>query len=373
MRLHEQQRMNGWLGRLNCHSSWNANPALDINSRSLSPRRHMDGTMGSSYMLPLFGAVLLGIATYLFWPVPSNQVPALADRIPFLSTYQFMNNQTKFLARARCASSLCRFPYSRADSRRDKLRCSNIISYYLGPNKVYLVTGAQNIRAMFSSPKGIRSDKFLLLVMDNMMAFPKADIAKFANDKSGRLPLAAGGAPDQAQRYWASQHRIMHDFLARADPATKLAASYEREFSARLEAQLPLGVWKPLRVLDFLRDHMAEAAIISLVGTRIFELSPDLLEALWEFDEIAANIAWGPPKWANRRAWNRRDRLHKVCARYLESAWANFDWNGPDADADWEPHFGARFSRELAKWMKEEGNFSDQASAGTIAITCLFG
>ncbi|MCJ1389519.1 hypothetical protein MMC18_002376 [Xylographa bjoerkii] len=41
--------------------------------------------------------------------------------------------------------------------------------------------------------------------------------------------------------------------------------------------------------------------------------------------------------------------------KYVDAAWANFDWNGPAADADWEPHFGARVCRELVKWLRESG------------------
>ncbi len=254
----------------------------------------------------------------------------------------------------------------------DKLRHTNILRCYLGLNKVYFVIGAQNVQAMFRTSNSISSDKFMIFIMENLWGSTQEDLAKFANDKSGRLSTPAHGAEKtpEKERYWASFHRLVHNYLARTHEANMLARTYERLFAERLE-RFPLHSWSTVRILDFLRKDMTESAIVSLVGSRILELSPDLLEVFWDFDEIVASIAWGPPKWLKREAWKRRDRLRARCARYLEAAWADFDWSGPEADADWEPKFGARYSRELAKWMKEIG-LSPVTSAGIVAVTSIF-
>ncbi|KAJ2903942.1 25-hydroxycholesterol 7-alpha-hydroxylase [Zalerion maritima] len=77
-------------------------------------------------------------------------------------------------------------------------------------------------------------------------------------------------------------------------------------------SEYPTGEWLTVRVMEVLRKDMAEAAIVSLAGPRILELNPDLLEILWEFDEIAASLVWGLPRWLSRKAWNRRDRFGAV-------------------------------------------------------------
>ncbi len=164
---------------------------------------------------------------------------------------------------------------------------------------------------------------------------------------------------------------MLHTYLARTEETNKLAASYLRFFSERLD-RFPLNEPSTVRIYDFLCKDMAESAIASLMGTRIFELNPDLLERLWDFDSIVGTIAWGPPKWIKRGAWRSRERFHATCAKYLKAAWDEFDWNGPDADADWEPIFGARFSRELAKWIKE-CDFDLETAAGIVSVTSIFG
>ncbi len=239
--------------------------------------------------------------------------------------------------------------------------------------KVYLITGAQNVQAMFRTSAGVSSDKFMIIMMETLWGSTTEDLAKFVNDKSGRLKVPAPGTEDrpEKERYWAGFHRVLHEYIARTHETNKLAESYQQLFTERLE-RFPVGEWHMVGIFEFLRKHMVEAAIVSLAGPRILELNPDFVKLLWDFDEIAASLAFGPPRWMNREAWNKRDRFRAACARYLEAAWSDFDWNGPDADADWEPNFGSRYSRELAKWMKEIG-LTMETSSGLVASTSIFG
>jgi len=49
--------------------------------------------------------------------------------------------------------------------------------------------------------------------------------------------------------------------------------------------------------------------------------------------------------------------------RYLTNALKHFDWNGPNAEALWEPYFGARICRKLVKLLIDAG-FQRQALKG---------
>lgn len=247
------------------------------------------------------------------------------------------------------------------------------MGFHLGPMKVYIIAGSRNVQAMFRTSTSVSSDKFMILVMETLWGATKEDLAKFVNDKSGRLKTPAPGTektPDD-RRYWAGFHHVMHEYLARTQEANTLARSFQRLFGDQLE-KYPIGEWATVHVFKFLRKEMAEAAIVSLAGPRILRLNPNFLKEFWDFDEVAASLAWGLPKWMNRAALNKRDRVRAACARYLEAAWAGFDWSGPDADSDWEENFGSRFMRELARWMKESG-LSLETSSGIVATAGMFG
>ena len=149
-----------------------------------------------------------------------------------------------------------------------------------------------------------------------------------------------------------------------------LANTFYDFFVERLDLQ-PTSEWATVRLYDFMKTEMAESAIKSMFGTKLLELNPDLLKAYWEFDEVAGILVWGLPRFLIPRAYKIRDRLHSMTRRMTDCAWENFDWNGPEAEAVWEPFFGSRFSREIAKWLRGAG-FSERTESGHTMAT-LFG
>lgn len=108
---------------------------------------------------------------------------------------------------------------------------------------------------------------------------------------------------------------------------------------------------------------MAESAMISLCGRRIMEVNPGFITAMWEFDNIVLQLLWGLSKWLNPRPTKVRQHWNDMGAKFFNIAFEEFDWNGPDADTDWEPVFGSRFARQFAKWGKESG-FKLQTRSG---------
>ena len=243
---------------------------------------------------------------------------------------------------------------------------------YLGSVKLYLVAGANNVQSIFKSPVSMSSDAFMIRVIATVWDASPDDVAKFANDKSGRLktPVMKGDDTPPEKRYWAGMHHVMHEHLARMQPTNKLAEKYCQEFSKRVE-RFPMGQWTTVCMLQLLKADIAEAAIVSLCGTRILELAPNIVSLLWDFDEASSSLTRGLPRFIYREAWRRSDRFKAELTRYLESAWKEFDWNGPDADSDWDPHFGSRFLREMAKWAKES-EFTPRTSAGVVGVTGVF-
>ncbi|KAH8682621.1 cytochrome P450 [Xylariales sp. PMI_506] len=323
-----------------------------LDALTAAEQQLLDHRLASSVVI---ASLLAGIA-FLVWPADPNQVPKLSEPIPYVSnTYLYLVDMRKFLHRATQA-----------------LRRKKIAWFRLGPMKVYLTTGPQNVQAMFRTSPSISSDKFVILMMDTIWGLTKEDVSKFVGDKSGRLKTPAVGTEKtpQDQRYWANMHRTLHDYLAQTDEANKLAATYKRLFAQRLE-KYPAGQWSTISIFAFLRTEMAEAAITSLAGPRLLEMNPGFVDLFWHFDEIAGSLAWGIPKWMNREAWDTHARIGAACTQYVETGLAGNDVHGPDSDLDWEPNLGSRVMRGLVEWMRDS-DFSPRSMGGTIAALGIF-
>lgn len=208
-------------------------------------------------------------------------------------------------------------------------------------------------------------------VLPVLYRMPKKDVQRFANDKSGRGRVPAPGTEStpKDQRYWSAYEHVHTEYLARTQHLKPIIEAFRRQFSQTLE-KYPIGEWTTLGVIDLCRREVAECAMSTLLGPTVFELNPGFLDAFWEFDDIVFTLTLGFPEWLHPRPYRVHDRYLAMIGKYLDSAWANFDWDGPSAEAHWEPHFGARVCREIAKWLKESG-FPDKSVAGALG-TLLF-
>lgn len=213
--------------------------------------------------------------------------------------------------------------------------------------------------------------KFIIIVVQNLWGATQPDVDRFVNDTTGRNPEKATGTESfpEERRIWAPLHKNMHDNLARIPETNLLASLYQKNFLERLD-RLQSG--SVIRIEQFLKEDMARAALTTLAGSRIFEISPNILDLMWDFDVIAASLAWGLPKWLNSKAVNCRDRFHEAVQRYLETSIKALDWDGPEAQSDWEPNFGSRFSRTMVRIMIEKG-FDMRSMAGGFSNTIVYG
>ncbi|KAJ0328503.1 hypothetical protein COL5a_004811 [Colletotrichum fioriniae] len=238
--------------------------------------------------------------------------------------------------------------------------------------RVYFVQGGESVQAMFRSSTSISSNKFILLVMRNLQGSAQKDVDKFANDLSGRQRVPAPGYENtpQEERYWYTLHHITVEHLSRAEPTAHLAETYTKFFNEALEKQ-PVGQWANVHLLDFLKREMCASAIRSFCGTELLKMFPDYVEQFWRFDSIAFQVVYGLPKWINSGPVNERDKLNGMTQKYLEKAFANFDWDGPAVDSTWEPTFGSSYVRKITKWLHDT-NMAPETKAGFYMIA-IFG
>ncbi|KAI3322262.1 cytochrome P450 [Xylariaceae sp. AK1471] len=313
--------------------------------------------------------ILILLLTYVLWRLQhpkSNEPPSIPELIPFFSnTYLFATNHHVFLEK--CAAALQK---------------SSIAQFRLGGTRTYAITGPQNIQAIFKSSAGIRDETVMeMFTLPKLWAMSPREVDLFKRDRTGKLKTPMPGAKQipEDQRHWALNHHIYEQFLSSKKHADLLAEKYYELFYKRLE-KYSTEEWTTVFVMKGLTERdMTESALTALAGPKLLEINPGFIEKFWEYDPLIADLGLGKPRWLNPRPWRVRDSYLEMPKKWIESAWANFDWNGPDKDADWEVNFGSPVCRELARWMR--GSFCIEAQAGffgtffigqnsnTIAIT----
>ena len=265
----------------------------------------------------------------------------------------------------------------------------NIVKFNLFTKTVYVVRGRKNIQKLLAHSPDLDSEGFVIQVMKGLFTLTPPDLAKYVNDKTGRLKTPNPGTETDTttqeggirtkdpKRYWAETHGLYHDYLTRARDANCLSQRYYSLFEQRLLSSTTdtLGnQWSTIHIKRFIRTHLTECAVTTLVGSRMLELTPDFCERYWEFDRYGIMLIYMPPRWLPqaRRAYGAQARCYEAVRRYLEAAWREFDWSDRDAvESDWEPCFGSRFARELARWLRE-GGFEMQSATGFFS-SVIFG
>ncbi|KAK5661823.1 hypothetical protein OQA88_9925 [Cercophora sp. LCS_1] len=300
--------------------------------------------------------LVLLILVIVFKP-REKQPPSLPDKIPFISnTLQYLTDPHRFLTRA-----------------ITHMTPTNILTFRLGPVKVYCVQKPHNILPLLRVTNDFSSEGFMVMTFRGLWDLDPVDIAKFSADKSGRLKKPASpfsssssSSTTNSKRYWYAERKLYEEFLSRGAVANTMTDKYADMFSQRLGEQ-PLHEWATVSLFKWVKKHMTDAAVVSLIGPRILQQTPDFSDLFWDFDSNLFYLIMGPPKWLNRHPWRVHKAFHDAVARYVETAWREFNWDGPDAESDWEPVFGARVARELQKWCREAG-FSDRTVRGFVAM-----
>lgn len=229
----------------------------------------------------------------------------------------------------------------------------NLGSFWLGPVKVYVVTGAHNMQTIFGRGNKVdNKDIFVQKVLPVLFRMSKDHVKLFADDHSGYGKIAAPGHENVLgdQRYWFGYEQLHTEYLGRNEYFNPLIKVFKGFFTEKLN-ELPIGETSSISIIDFCKNQVTASAMSTLMGPNLFKLNPGFLDVFWEFDHHVFMLILGPPRWLYSRPYKAQDRYLSMIDKYLESARSGFDWTGQHSNSPWEPHFGARVCREYTKWF----------------------
>ena len=214
----------------------------------------------------------------------------------------------------------------------------------LGPIRMYLIMGADNIQSIFRHSKQLSFEFMQLRIAQKVKGLPASDAERLSLDDSG-----TGSTPltdvSGNERIWHKLHAIYQKNLTERKAVDYLTGKFVFEFSKQLQC-VP---WRSttMGLYEFLQNHQFNASTITLVGPQIIDYNPKFANSFWEYDAAFMTLMQGMPKFMRRGGWAARDRCLEATKEWLATATANSRvLNTPDDDPDWEENFGHRLMRE---------------------------
>lgn len=279
--------------------------------------------------LVIFLVTFIAFAFLLSRIKTSGKKPhSLRDPIPgIFNALQFMFNNHKFMIRVQNA-----------------LQDSNLVRFYLGSKPVYLAVGPQSIRAMFGRELVhcvTNQEQMTRFALPTLYRMNREEVRRWEADTSGaaKVPIAGTESMPPRQRLWFNYEHIYAEYLGRPRYMKPLVERFKHDLGRALE-RYPTGKWTTVSVSEICRREVAESAVNMLFGPNLIKLNPDFIDIFWDFDEHVFKLVM-VPKWVDSTPSKAQDRYLVAIEKWLDSS-DKFDWESPEAEADWEPCFGGR-------------------------------
>jgi hypothetical protein len=119
-----------------------------------------------------------------------------------------------------------------------------------------------------------------------------------------------------------------------------------------------------VNLYQWIREQAFHASMVSLGGTKLLEMFPDISTDFWTWDEGLVGMLFGTPRLFARKAYAARDTLVDKLEQWLAAGYA-----APvdESDPDWEPTFGAKVMRRRHEYYAQQKmSLRGQASADLI-------
>lgn len=203
-------------------------------------------------------------------------------------------------------------------------------------------------------------------------AFKSRALTRFELDRQlGRNSL--GMTKEDAMRAFPSDldpkkslttERIHANMLLSTSAANTLTDKFIEVFQERLLSVDAAGEGIELNLYQWVREQAFHASMVSLGGTKLLEMYPDISSEFWTWDQGLVCMLFGTPRLFARAAYAARDSLVDKLEQWLAAGYAS---TVDDSDPDWEPNFGARALRKRHEYYAQQMmSLRGQASADLI-------
>lgn len=240
--------------------------------------------------------------------------------------------------------------YWRWLSAECKRKSINAVAIVLGGKKTHFVFTPDGVSSTFKSRALTRFELDRQLGRNSLGMSKEDAIKAFPSDLDPKKSLTT--------------ERIHANMLLSTSAVNTLTDKFIEVFQARLlnvdtgEDGVQVNLYK------WVREQAFHASMVSLGGTKLLEMWPNISSEFWAWDEGLVGMLFGTPRLFARAAYAARDSLVDKLEQWLAAGYAA---KVDDSDPDWEPNFGARVMRQRHQYYAQQKmSLRGQASADLI-------
>ncbi|OTA63679.1 cytochrome P450 [Hypoxylon sp. EC38] len=249
-----------------------------------------------------------------------------------------------------------------------------------------IIANPSHIQTVFRSSKQLTSKPAVLLSLKYLLTSPASAISFYAADNSGIASVPRKGSNiEHHNRIHFHQAHTVQEFLSGkhlAHLGERYLNTLQRNLSSLFTTRSSDWVEYP-DMYQFIQTQATRAAVETIMGSKLLEMSPTLIEDFWEFDSAVPWFLRGFPRWLMPSPYKARERLHDSIKKWHAYAHAHSDCSktGND-DPEWEPYFGSKLIRARQDYMLKMKPMNADARASEDvglmmasngnAIPCIF-
>lgn len=229
-------------------------------------------------------------------------------------------------------------------------RSINAVSILLNGKKTHFVFTPDGVSGVFKSRALTRFELDRQLGRNSLGMSEEDALKAFPSDLDPKLALTT--------------ERIHSNLLLSPSAVNSLTSKFMEIFQERLLRLNTNQDAKEINLYEWIREELFHASVVSLGGSKLTEMFPDISSDFWTWDEGLIGMLFGTPRPFARPAYEARDKLVDKLEKWLKAGYAE---PAVENDPDWEPTFGARVMRKRHEYYAQQKmSLRGQASADLI-------
>lgn len=226
----------------------------------------------------------------------------------------------------------------------------NAVSILLNGKKTHFVFTPDGVTGAFKS-RALKRFELDRQLGRNSLGMSKEDALKaFPSDLNPKKALTT--------------ERIHTDMLLSTSAVNILTDKFIEVFQARLLNKDNPEDGCEIHLYQWVREQAFHASMVSLGGTKLLEMFPDISGDFWTWDEGLVGMLFGTPRLFARESYAARDNLINKLEQWLAAGYAE---PVNESDPDWEPTFGTRVMRKRHEYYaQQQMSLRGQASADLV-------